>query len=83
MENSFRYSPGTHPKIERDALHFLLSFQIEKTVRDGTAGFVPIRWKLISLEGMSLEVHTEFLQNNHHIYCEQTPQALIAESPVH
>jgi len=34
-QRTFYYSPSEHPKITRDALHFLLAYQLEKTTRDG------------------------------------------------
>jgi hypothetical protein len=80
-QRSFYYSPSAHPKITRDALHFLLAFQLEKVTRDGKTTFVPIRWKLITLENLSVDLKFEFNQCNRGLYGADA-KALLAEGEV-
>jgi hypothetical protein len=78
-QRSFYYSPSAHPKVTRDALHFLLAYQLEKTSRDGRTLFVPIHWKLITLEDLLVDLKFEFNQSNRGLYGEGAARALLSE----
>jgi hypothetical protein len=55
-QRSFYYSPSENPKVTRDALHLLLAYQLEKTERDGQTAFRPVRWKLITLQDLEVDL---------------------------
>jgi hypothetical protein len=67
-QRSFYYSPVESPKITRDALHLLLAFQMERTEEDATAVFRPVRWKLLTLQDLQVELKLEFNQSNRGLY---------------
>lgn len=67
-QRSFYYSPSERPKVTRDALHLLLAFQMEKIVHDSETRFQPVRWKLVSLEDLEVELKFEFNQSNRGLY---------------
>ena len=67
-QRSFYYSPSTTPKVTRDALHLLLAFELVKGTAAGTNTFVPVRWKLISLQDLEVDLKFEFNQSNRGLY---------------
>ena len=67
-QHTFHYSPSRPPRITRDALHFILAFQVERERRDGETALVPIRWKLVTLEDLSVTPRREFNQCNRELY---------------
>ena len=67
-QRTFYYSPSEHPKITRDALHFLLAYQLEKISRDGKTVFVPVHWKLLTLQDLQVDLKFEFNQSNRGLY---------------
>lgn len=67
-QRSFYYSPSAKPKVTRDALHLLLAYQLEKQTRDGKTVFLPVHWKLITLENLEVELKFEFNQSNRGLY---------------
>jgi hypothetical protein len=67
-QRTFYYSPSEHPKITRDALHFLLAYQLEKNSRDGKTVFVPVHWKLLTLQDLQVDLKFEFNQSNRGLY---------------
>lgn len=80
-QRTFYYSPSAHPKITRDALHFLLAYQMEKITRDGQTTFVPIRWKLVTLQDLTVDLKFEFNQSNRGLY-RPDAKSLLAEGEV-
>lgn len=81
-QRSFYYSPSETPKVTRDALHLLLGFELERTSHNGTSIFRPVRWKLISLEDLEVQLKLEFNQGNRGLYGERPALgegALLAE----
>ena len=78
-QRSFYYSPSAHPKVTRDALHLLLAYQLEKTERDGRTAFLPIHWKLITLECLEVDLKFEFNQSNRGLYGKEAGSALLSE----
>ena len=81
-QRSFYYSPSEHPKVTHDALHLLLAYQLEQTNRDGKTDFVPVHWKLITLQDLSVELKFEFNQSNRELYGKNTEKALLGEAMV-
>ncbi len=67
-QRSFYYSPSETPKVTRDALHLLLGFELEKSTRPGGTTYLPVRWKLVTLEQMEVELKFEFNQSNRGLY---------------
>ena len=81
-QRTFYYSPSEHPKVTRDALHFLLAYQLERTTRDGKTDFVPLHWKLITLQDLVVDLKYEFNQSNRGLYGSDADGALISEGAV-
>ena len=79
---TFYYSPSEHPKITRDALHFLLAYQLEKSTRAGQTTFVPVHWKLLTLENLAVDLKFEFNQSNRGLYGTSAGQALLSEAEI-
>lgn len=67
-QRSFYYSPSATPKVNRDALHLLLAFEMAKGAGTGEGAFIPVRWKLISLQDLEVDLKFEFNQSNRGLY---------------
>ncbi len=78
-QRSFYYSPSEHPKVTHDALHLLLAYELEKTTRDGQTAFIPVHWKLITLQDLLVDLKFEFNQSNRGLYGKEAGQALLGE----
>lgn len=78
-QRSFYFSPSENPKVTRDALHLLLAYELEKIKRDNREVFVPVRWKLITLQDLTVDLKFEFNQSNRGLYGEGTKKALLGE----
>ncbi len=74
-QRSFYYSPSAVPKVTHDALHLLLAYELTKEQRDGRPVFLPVQWKLITLQDLEVDLKFEFNQSNRRLYGE--PAALI------
>lgn len=81
-QRSFYFSPSAAPKVTRDALHLLLAYELEKTERDGRPAFAPVRWKLISLENLEVNLKFEFNQSNRGLYGLEAAKSLLGEDAV-
>jgi hypothetical protein len=82
-QRSFYYSPSASPKVTRDALHLLLAFELEKAARtDGETLFVPVRWKLLTLQGLEVDLKFEFNQSNRGLYGAPAATLGTGELPV-
>ena len=81
-QRTFYYSPSEHPKVTRDALHFLLAYQLERTTRDGKTDFVPVHWKLVTLQDLAVDLKYEFNQSNRGLYGPDATGALLSEGAV-
>jgi len=73
---SFYVSPSKNPKIIKDAYHLMIGFEIVKEQRGSNEVYVPIHWKLYSLEGLRGQIKHEFNASNKDLYSLDT---LIAE----
>jgi len=81
-QRSFYFSPSERPKVTRDALHLLLAYQLERTQRDGQTVFLPVAWKLITLEDLKVELKFEFNQSNRGLYGPGNASARLGEGHV-
>jgi hypothetical protein len=79
-QRSFYYSPSEHPKVTHDALHLLLAYELEKTTRAGKPAFIPVHWKLITLQDLEVDLKFEFNQSNRGLYGKEAGKAILAES---
>lgn len=78
-QRSFYFSPAERRedfKIIHDARHLIVSFKIEKAERDGRIAFVPVYWKIFSMDGLIGQIKHEFNSTNKQMYRED---ALLAE----
>lgn len=80
-QRSFYYSPSETPKVSHDALHFLLAYELTKVTRDHRDGFVPVRWKLITLQDLEVDLKFEFNQSNRGLYGKDARASLLSEGP--
>lgn len=78
-QRSFYFSPSENPKVTRDALHLLLAYELEKATRDGRTAFVPVHWKLITLQDLEVDLKFEFNQSNRGLYGKDATKALLGE----
>ena len=76
---AFYFQPSTNPKIIFDARHLMVSFEIVQEQRNGKLVFVPVLWKLYSLEKLKVQVKHEFNASNKEIY---QPETLLAEGKI-
>ena len=76
---AFYFQPSESPKIVHDARHLMVSFKIIREKRNGNLVFVPVHWKLYTLEKMLVQVKHEFNASNKGIY---KPEALLAEGGI-
>ncbi|MFN3884917.1 MAG: hypothetical protein ACK4Q4_09195 [Rhodocyclaceae bacterium] len=74
-QRSFYFSPAADFKVTRDALHFLLSY--EMTSQGGC--YKTSRFKLLAIESLSLDVKHEFNSDNHRLYSGNDGARLLAE----
>jgi hypothetical protein len=81
-QRSFYYSPSPHPKITRDALHFLLAYELRKETRDTQTVYIPIHWKLLTLENLQVDLKSEFNQSNRGLYGSGNGNAVLSEGAV-
>jgi len=75
---AFYFSPPSreNSKITTDARHLVATFEIEIAERNNKRAYVPVRWKLYSLDTMLVQVKHEFNASNKQMY---RPEALLAE----
>jgi hypothetical protein len=78
-QRSFYYSPSENPKVTHDALHLLLAYQLERTELNGQTTFIPVHWKLITLQDLEVDLKFEFNQSNRGLYGKDAAKALLGE----
>lgn len=78
-QRSFYFSPSENPKVTHDALHLLLAYELARNTRDGKTAFVPVHWKLITLENLTVNLKYEFNQSNRGLYGSEANKALLGE----
>lgn len=78
-QRSFYYSPSENPKVTHDALHLLLAYQLERNEQNGQTVFMPVHWKLITLQDLEVDLKFEFNQSNRGLYGKEASRALLGE----
>lgn len=73
---TFYFQPSTNPKTTQDALHLMAIFEIIREIRKGEELFVPVYYKLYSLEKTLFQIKHEFNASNKDIY---KPEFVLAE----
>jgi hypothetical protein len=58
----------------------LLAYELEKTTRAGKPAFIPVHWKLITLQDLQVDLKFEFNQSNRGLYGKEAGKAILAES---
>lgn len=79
MQRSFYFSPAerlTDFKVIYDARHIVVSFKIERAEKDGKNAFVPVYWKIFSIDNLIGQIKHEFNSTNKQMYRKD---ALLAE----
>jgi len=76
---TFYFSPSEDPKITADALHLLISFELDLAERKGKQAFVPISWQIYTLDKLKVQVKHEFNASNKDLYRKE---ALLAEGEI-
>ena len=79
-QRSFYYSPGATTKVTRDALHLLLAYRLEKQTRAGQTVYVPVHWRLLSLQDLEVDLKYEFNTHNRALYGQ--PASALGDGPV-
>jgi len=78
-QRSFYFSPAERQenfKVAHDARHLIVSFKIERAERNGKNAFVPVYWKIFSIDNLTGQIKHEFNASNKQMY---TKEALLAE----
>ena len=78
-QRSFYFSPAERPtdfKVIYGARHIIVSFKIERAERNGKNAFVPVYWKIFSIDNLVGQIKHEFNASNKQMY---TKEALLAE----
>lgn len=82
-QRAFYFSPSKNFKITKDAPHLLLAFQIEERKRGGRKAYVPVYWKLYTLENFKVDLKHEFNQSNKKLYASEfSKKSLLAEKAI-
>jgi hypothetical protein len=81
-QRAFYFSPSEQFKITCDALHLLLAFQLERGERSGKNAFIPVHWRLVTLQDLHVDLKHEFNQHNRNMYGSGAAKALIAEADI-
>lgn len=68
-QRSFYLSPSENFKVTDDAHHFVLSFEIYVSHREGTNNIYKCRhWKIVDVSDLQLDVKYEFNSDNQRLY---------------
>lgn len=72
-QRSFYLSPSRQFKVTRDALHLMLAYEMQATNerREGKTVFRALRFKLLAIESLSLDLKHEFNSDNRRLYSER------------
>ena len=63
-------------------MHLLLAFELEKIQRAGKAAFIPVHWKLVTLQDLEADLKFEFNQSNRGLYGKEAAKALLSEGAI-
>ena len=70
---TFYLSPSEDPKVTKDTLHFLMSFELNRVQRGSKEVFIPVSWQIYSLESLLVKLKLEFNASNRDLYLKKTP----------
>lgn len=80
---SFFFSFSKNFKVTKDALHLMLSYQLVQETRDNKQAYVPIHWKILTLDSLTVDLKHEFNQSNVKMYGRKSePNSVLAEGKV-
>jgi hypothetical protein len=65
---AFYLQPSKDFKVTADARHLLVGFEIRVEERNGKKAYVPIHWRLYTLDNLRVQVKHEFNASNKDIY---------------
>ena len=65
---TFYIQASENTKIMHDAMHLMVSFEIEKLQRNNKDVSIPVNWKLYNLENLRLQRKPEFNASNKDMY---------------
>ncbi len=65
---AFYMQPSEDSKVTVNARHLLVGFEIKKEKRAGKMAYVPVKWKLYSLETLKVQIKNEFNASSKEIY---------------
>ena len=75
---TFYLSPSDDPKISCDAVHLILSFQTSR--KDGSDIYQLVRYKIVSLEKLSVDLKYEFNSDNRRMYSGKNGTEILADA---
>ncbi|MBU3957946.1 MAG: restriction endonuclease [Nanoarchaeota archaeon] len=78
-QRSFYFSPAERQedfKITQEAMHLVISFRMEKAERNGKDAYIPVHWKIFSIDNLIGQIKHEFNASNRQMYAED---ALLVE----
>ena len=75
---TFYLSPSDDPKISCDAVHFILSFETSRA--GGSDSYQLVRYKIVSLEKLSLDLKYEFNSDNRRLYSGKNGTEILADA---
>ncbi len=78
-QRTFYYSPSRETKVTRPALHLLLAFEIEQRADGNHVVWAPVRFRLVSLHDLRVQLKVEYNQSNRGLYAAER---LLADEPV-
>lgn len=82
-QRAFYFSPSESFKVTKDALHLLLSYQLIQERRNKKVAYVPVHWKLITLDSLTVDLKHEFNQSNVKMYGKKADsKSILAEDDI-
>lgn len=77
-QRTFYYSPSQEAKVTRPALHLLLAFEMEPRAEGGITVWLPVRFRVVSLHDLRVQLKVEYNQSNRGLYA--TEKLLVDEA---
>ncbi len=82
-QRAFYFSPSRNFKVTKDALHLLLGYQLIQEKRNNKVAYIPVHWKILTLDSLTVDLKHEFNQSNVKMYGKKAePKAVLAEGKV-
>jgi len=72
-QRSFYLSPSDKFKVNEDGHHFIVSYEMVRIGSNGLKGdrYKPVRWRILSLEKLLVDVKYEFNTSNRELYSKE------------